>query len=500
MNTPAVTFEVSPVRPAKTPLPEVPYAQALGDRLQRPTNPIVSVVAPGDDARSRVIEACSPGRERLVAHVRAHPVIAALHRAFVQHRPLRVSPDMIWLLVCQGVASHVDAHAERLRSQFVQHQGKAPIVVRRDDFQKGAPDNPWGEAIDEISEQVRSHIGPTYDLFVPRFSTTGPTERISAEIVLLDAVQSYFRYTLLSMCGIPSITLEGTAADWQELAERAQAFTRFDLAWWLTSLDPILREFAAAARGVVRRRFWQSIYKYYSFSGGSAVTGWITAFFPYFHGGRNRWLTPGADAWKRLWHDDDSRYLPHQGIGPAPDSFPSGLARAPFQWQYFSSQFDMEFLGGFVGVSQDSATLSLRPEVGWAVCELVSSDRAPRKTPNARLVVREPFEGPDVLLLGEQLHIQRCSSTEAPAASELSHYLDGDRLFLVDRLVSRQHAVLSRLPDGRYSIRDVGSRNGTFVDHVQIKDETPLMPEQEIQIGRCRLQFVVGQRGDMERW
>jgi len=29
----------------------------------------------------------------------------------------------------------------------------------------------------------------------------------------------------------------------------------------------------------------------------------------------------------------------------------------------------MEFLGGFVGISQDSQTLALRPEIGWAVLE-----------------------------------------------------------------------------------------------------------------------------------
>jgi hypothetical protein len=29
----------------------------------------------------------------------------------------------------------------------------------------------------------------------------------------------------------------------------------------------------------------------------------------------------------------------------------------------------MEFLGGFVGVRQEAATLCLRPEIGWAVRE-----------------------------------------------------------------------------------------------------------------------------------
>jgi hypothetical protein len=31
--------------------------------------------------------------------------------------------------------------------------------------------------------------------------------------------------------------------------------------------------------------------------------------------------------------------------------------------------FDMEFLGGVVGVAEDQETLALRPEVGWAVRE-----------------------------------------------------------------------------------------------------------------------------------
>ena len=53
--------------------------------------------------------------------------------------------------------------------------------------------------------------------------------------------------------------------------------------------------------------------------------------------------------------------------GASPSSFPLGLARAPFDWMYYEEQFDMEFLGGFVGVAQDPDTLALRPEIGWAV-------------------------------------------------------------------------------------------------------------------------------------
>jgi hypothetical protein len=410
MSMRSSTFAVSTVPPAAEPLPEVPYARAIDHLLSQPhrlrkqrlqeevdlferfetedradtrewlgrAGQQLAVVEASEATATRSIEACSRSHGRLVADVLAHPVIVALHRAFTQHRPLCLSPDMIWLLVCQGVAHHVNVHAERLRPRLVRHQGKALIEVRRDDFIKGSPENPWGEVIAEFSACVREHIGPAHDRFVPRFSTTGPAEQIAAEIVLLDAMQSYFAYELRTLCGIPSVTLEGKAEDWQELADRAQAFAEYDLEWWLTPLRPILLEFVAAARGQVRRAFWESVYKFDSFSGGAAVTGWIAAFFPYFkdQGGnatqQNPWLAEGGAKLQRLlageW--DSERF---DLGGPSPGAFPSGLARAPFVWNYLEQRFDMEFLGGFVGVAQDTATLAVRPEVGWAIRQVGSA-------------------------------------------------------------------------------------------------------------------------------
>src|SRR5262249_1671334 len=159
-------------------------------------------------APPRPVEACSRYHGRLVDRVRFHPLVAAAHRAFIDHRPLCLSPDMIWLTICQGVAHHVNAHAEQLRPRLVRHLGKAAIGVRRDDFVKGSPENPWPEVFADFSTQVRDHVGPTLDLFRPDFTTTGPTERAAAEVVLLDAMRSYFEYTLHSLCGIPAITLE----------------------------------------------------------------------------------------------------------------------------------------------------------------------------------------------------------------------------------------------------------------------------------------------------
>jgi hypothetical protein len=382
----STTMEVSNVSRAIEPLPEVSYKEAVeaqitpgkpvnfrlsSDRKQRPSQPHSLPDAPAE----RPIESCSRYHGRLLDRVAYHPVVKAVHLAFMDHRPLSFSPDMIWLMIIQGVANHINAHAKELRPRIVSHRGKATIQVRRDDFVKGSPENPWAEVFNEFSKQIRDHVGSSIEQFVPRFSTTGPVERAAAEIVLLDGMQSYFEYQVYSGCGIPTITLEGTVDDWKALAELVQDFRLIGLGSWLDVLSPILDQFARAAQGDVASTFWRSIYKFNSMSGGAVVNGWITAFFPYAKDDR----TKRATVPHRVLFGDEKELLermlypgeePHcETPGYAIPYVPSGLSKAPFRWNFLDRSFDMEFLGGFVGVAQDQETLTLRPEIGWAVRE-----------------------------------------------------------------------------------------------------------------------------------
>ena len=63
-------------------------------------------------------------------------------------------------------------------------------------------------------------------------------------------------------------------------------------------------------------------------------------------------------------------------------------------------------------------------------------------------------------------------------------------IFLDDITVSRRHAEVQR--DGaRYSIRDVGSLNGTYVNR-RLVDEGELNEGDEVQVGKFKLVFVHG--------
>ncbi len=66
-------------------------------------------------------------------------------------------------------------------------------------------------------------------------------------------------------------------------------------------------------------------------------------------------------------------------------------------------------------------------------------------------------------------------------------------IFLDDVTVSRRHAEFVRTADG-FSVRDVGSLNGTYVNRDRI-DEATLAGGDEVQVGKYRLVYYPSQHG-----
>jgi len=64
-------------------------------------------------------------------------------------------------------------------------------------------------------------------------------------------------------------------------------------------------------------------------------------------------------------------------------------------------------------------------------------------------------------------------------------------IFLDDVTVSRRHAVFNRGPDGTFTVSDVGSLNGTYVNRDRI-ETVQLKDSDEVQIGKYRLVFFAG--------
>ena len=297
-----------------------------------------------------------------------------MHSAYAQHRPLVLSPDMFWLLVAQGFANHVNVNSDAMRHHFVQFEGKKKVVIRRDQFIKGSPENDWAGAYNEFADKLVEFIGQeNHDRIVCPFSTTGLVERAANDLVLMDAMQSYFEFGMSSRCGIPSVTLEGTAEDWSKLHDKTEELGKaYDVKWWTDKLLPIMEQIARNAAGADDPVLWQNIYKIDDRSGGPYISGWIRRFFPYIQGYDLSNCKSYADVKqaKKIivrngWLDVDDE--PREFSGMKTANFPSSLSKVPLTWLYFDQVFEMEMLAGFVGYSQDEETRAIRPKIGWAV-------------------------------------------------------------------------------------------------------------------------------------
>lgn len=344
-HTSNVTFAVDKVTPATQPLPECRTHEAIRAMLDG-------------------IESCHDYHGTVIKGIYYQPLLAAVYTAFSQHRPLVLTPDAVWITIAQGVAHHMVIHGERLRSRFVAHEGKLDLMFVCRDWVEGSPENPWNEAFESWTGQIREHVGCNiHDTLICDFSTSGTTERVASQIVMLDIFERYFHYVLYCVCGIPTITLEGTTSDWQRLADKVASLKVFELDWWLDHLYPICEQFIRASRGDVDEKHWQSICKRQEAYGGDIINGWIAKLFPYL-----RSFTDGPC--------NKRNPIFETGEGFQTCVAPSGLSRVPFTWQEARTnrQRAMEVVGGLVGVIQHKETLALQPKIGWAVREAEKMD------------------------------------------------------------------------------------------------------------------------------
>ena len=81
--------------------------------------------------------------------------------------------------------------------------------------------------------------------------------------------------------------------------------------------------------------------------------------------------------------------------------------------------------------------------------------------------------------------------------SSLGRATTNDVVVLLDSSVSRLHAVIERYPTG-FSVRDLGSANGTFVNGEPVRGEARLRTGDELRLGNSKLTFFVVGDDDTE--
>ena len=284
-----------------------------------------------------------------------------LLEAWCQHRPVVLTPDSIWLIICQQFSHIVNKDPERYRGVLVSHEGRKELQVKTNDlFSKQAD---WNGLISgftaEIDKYTNNDLATT---LVADFSTTGTDERIASEVTLMDVVKPFFEYkAIYAVCGIPSITLTGTPDDWRRVLAKTQALDAFGMDWWTSEIVPILEEFVKAAEGRPDYWFWKDIVKKTrprKIQGPvcakrqprmTKFDGWFLKFFPYDNKGR----TPNKVKITQTM-------LPETVV-------------VPFKYQVVTldgvvlEETPLELVAGIVGVIEDPENYSMTPKIGWFV-------------------------------------------------------------------------------------------------------------------------------------
>ena len=160
-----------------------------------------------------------------------------MHLAYAEHRPFILSPDMIWLLISQGFAQHINANKEEMRSYLVDFSGKQSLIAQS---KKSLNDSTlvWEEIFSQFTEQITKNVkGNLVELLTCNFSTTTSLEKTASEITIMETMKPYFEFIVIYIvCGIPEITLEGTPEDWEKVLAKARELKEYKLEWWISEL------------------------------------------------------------------------------------------------------------------------------------------------------------------------------------------------------------------------------------------------------------------------
>lgn len=286
--------------------------------------------------------------------------------AYNKHHNLILRPDDVWQAILTQFSFYVNANAEGLRDSFVDFNGKKTLVITMGGTLLSANFAVFANRM--VDEQIATNLkSPDVTTWLlPKFSTTTSADRVAASVTIMSTLQAYFEYVCCLCCGIPHVTLEGTAEDWEALRNKIDRLPSYDLAEkdsvmskWHKLLCPVLDEFVASAKGNPDLAFWDRICCHEGGgSGPSYVSGWITVFACFtakgnWQGDVHVGLRSGT---KSNWPRIDTSYLP------------VGAVSVPVLVDDNGTQYDTQMLAGqfaydIVGDGQDT----VRSRNDWCI-------------------------------------------------------------------------------------------------------------------------------------
>jgi hypothetical protein len=217
--------------------------------------------------------------------------VNAFLQAYNYHKTLRLRPDDIKLQLLMIISTFINNNAEMMRPFFVDHKGKKELTVFFDAFK---PNQIFGEFGRQLEGNIKCPEFAKH--YKHKFSTTTELISVVNNMTLMNTLKEYFEFTMICMCGIPSVELEGTQEDWNELKQTYEYFKgitgQYELKEWYNHFDVIMDMFIEMRMlqesGTIDapdhiKKLWERVISYIPVGSGgdTKLAGWIRLFCPY---------------------------------------------------------------------------------------------------------------------------------------------------------------------------------------------------------------------------
>jgi hypothetical protein len=252
-----------------------------------------------------------------------HGFVSSTIEAYNHHHNLILRPDDLWMAILTQMSLYINARGEKLRAMFVNHQGKKELKVKGGGCLRSAN----YEALTlSMTEEIKKNLNVDVASWsMANFSTSTINDRVAYGVALMASMQQYFSYRMELSCGIPKMTLLGTADDYVDILNRVMSMHQYDdgtgvLVQWQALLKPILQEFINVKLGKTPQveNFWSRIC--HNLGGGSGptyISGWLSAFVVFDDEGKYR----GNERFIKTWNQTLTSDFPIINMNEIPQGF-----------------------------------------------------------------------------------------------------------------------------------------------------------------------------------
>ena len=302
------------------------------------------------------------------------PLLNGFYQAHINHYPIRIKPDDIWLLIVQAFSNHVNTNSEKLRNYFVDFNGKQTLTVAYN-----LPDisyvnkNLLEKFPEEINNQMIKYLGKEIlENLTPNFTTTTNNSRIICKLSIMGIFKKYFEYEMdCCICGNPYIILEGTSEDYIKIKKKAENLKKYEFEWYVDRIVPIIEKMIDAKNGKIDVDFFKNIIEEKEMeteeSNGwtpprkvksNFINGWLLKFFAYYDSGEK-------------FEEDRIKVKDFKDLA-------NQLLIVPFKLSIgnwiFKKEYNMEYKVGFIGCDQNEQN-EVFPIQGWLVSPITDKEK-----------------------------------------------------------------------------------------------------------------------------